>query len=35
VRCVELGNRVGAIKIAAAGTQNHVLDPVALGLTAA
>ena len=35
VRCVELGNRVGAIKIAAAGTQNHVLDPVALGLVAA
>jgi adenosine kinase len=35
VRCVELGNRVGAIKIAAAGTQNHRLDPVALGLATA
>jgi adenosine kinase len=31
VRCVELGNRVGAIKIASRGGQNHVLDPVALG----
>ena len=32
VKCVELGNRVGAIKIASHGTQNHTLDPVALGL---
>ena len=31
-RCVELGNRVGAIKIACHGPQNHTLDPVALGL---
>ena len=32
VRCVELGNRVGAIKIAHRGGQNHSLDGVALGL---
>ncbi|MBB1162719.1 carbohydrate kinase family protein [Aquariibacter albus] len=32
VRCVELGNRVGAIKIACAGPQNHTLDRSALGL---
>jgi adenosine kinase len=31
-RCVELGNRVGAIKIASLGGQNHRLDRVALGL---
>lgn len=30
-RCVELGNRVGAIKIAHRGGQNHVLDRAALG----
>jgi adenosine kinase len=32
VRCVTLGNRVGAIKIACHGPQNHTLDRVALGL---
>jgi adenosine kinase len=32
VRCVELGNRVGALKIAARGGQNHVIDRGALGL---
>ena len=32
VRCVELGNRVGAIKIACHGPQNHVLDCDALGV---
>jgi len=32
VRCVELGNKVGAIKIATAGVQNHVLDRAALGI---
>lgn len=32
VRCAELGNRVGAIKIACNGPQNHVLDRAALGL---
>ncbi|MEY8878685.1 MAG: carbohydrate kinase family protein [Leptothrix sp. (in: b-proteobacteria)] len=32
VRSVELANRIGAIKIASAGTQNHVLDRAALGL---
>jgi adenosine kinase len=32
VRCVELGNRIGALKIAARGGQNHVIDPAALGL---
>jgi adenosine kinase len=31
-RCVELGNRVGALKIACRGGQNHVIDPSALGL---
>ncbi|MCW7537460.1 carbohydrate kinase family protein [Aquabacterium sp. A7-Y] len=31
-RCVELGNRVGAIKIACNGPQNHTLDRAALGL---
>lgn len=29
-RCVALGNRVGAIKIASRGGQNHRLDPTAL-----
>jgi len=32
-RCVALGNRAGALKIACRGGQNHVLDRVALGLT--
>ena len=32
VRCAELGNRVGAIKIACSGPQNHTLDRAALGL---
>ncbi len=27
-RCVELGNRIGALKIASRGPQNHSLDPV-------
>jgi adenosine kinase len=31
-RCAELGNRVGAIKIASHGPQNHTLDPAQLGL---
>jgi adenosine kinase len=31
-RCVSLGNRVGAIKIASRGGQNHQLDRAALGL---
>ena len=31
-RCVELGNQVGAIKIACLGGQNHQLDRTALGL---
>jgi adenosine kinase len=31
-RCVALGNRVGAIKIASPGPQNHQLDPTTLGL---
>ena len=31
-RCVELGNRIGAIKIAHRGGQNHSVDRVALGL---
>lgn len=31
-RCVELGNRVGAIKIACRGGQNHRLDLQALGI---
>ena len=32
VRCTELGNRLGALKIAHAGPQNHTLDRAALGL---
>ena len=32
VRCVELANRVGALKIACQGGQNHVIDRQALGL---
>ena len=32
-RCVELGNRIGAIKIAHRGGQNHPVDRVALGLS--
>jgi adenosine kinase len=32
VRCVELGNRLGALKIACRGGQNHVIDRAALGL---
>jgi adenosine kinase len=31
-RCVELGNRIGAIKIAHRGGQNHPVDRAALGL---
>ncbi|MFZ9495001.1 MAG: carbohydrate kinase family protein [Burkholderiaceae bacterium] len=31
-RCVQLGNRIGAIKIAHRGGQNHPVDRVALGL---
>lgn len=31
-RCVELGNRIGAIKIACRGGQNHRLDRTLLGL---
>ncbi len=31
-RCVELGNRIGALKIACRGGQNHVIDRVSLGL---
>jgi adenosine kinase len=31
-RCADLGNRVGAIKIACHGPQNHSLDPAQLGL---
>lgn len=31
-RCAELGNRLGALKIAQRGGQNHRIDPVALGL---
>jgi adenosine kinase len=31
-RCVELGNRIGAIKIACRGGQNHVLGRATLGL---
>jgi adenosine kinase len=31
VRCIELGNKIGAIKIASRGGQNHTLDAVALG----
>jgi adenosine kinase len=32
-RCAELGNRIGAIKIASRGGQNHVLDSTKLGLS--
>ena len=32
VRCVELGNRLGALKIAHRGGQNHAIDPKALGV---
>ena len=32
-RCAELGNRIGAIKIASRGGQNHVLDRTELRLT--
>jgi len=31
-RCVALGNRVGALKIACRGGQNHLIDRAALGL---
>jgi adenosine kinase len=31
-RCVELGNRIGALKIAHRGGQNHVIDRAGLGL---
>ena len=31
-RCAELGNRLGALKIAQRGGQNHVGDRQALGL---
>jgi adenosine kinase len=31
-RCVELGNRIGALKIACRGGQNHIVDRAALGL---
>ena len=31
-RCAVLGNRVGALKIACAGPQNHAIDRAALGL---
>ncbi|WP_119152945.1 carbohydrate kinase family protein [Caldimonas tepidiphila] len=31
-RCAELGNKVGALKIACAGPQNHRIDRAALGL---
>jgi adenosine kinase len=31
-RCATLGNRIGALKIACRGGQNHVLDPAALEL---
>ena len=32
VRCVELGNRIGALKIACRGGQNHVIDRAGVGL---
>ena len=32
VRCVELGNRLGSLKIASRGGQNHVIDRASLGL---
>ena len=31
-RCVELGNRIGALKIASRGGQNHTIDRAVLGL---
>ena len=31
-RCVALGNRLGSLKIASRGGQNHVIDRVALGI---
>jgi adenosine kinase len=31
-RCADLGNRIGAWKIAHRGGQNHPIDPSALGL---
>jgi adenosine kinase len=31
-RCVELGNRIGALKIACRGGQNHLIDRTSLGL---
>jgi len=31
-RCAELGNRIGALKIACRGGQNHVIDTAALGV---
>lgn len=31
-RCAILGNRLGALKIACRGGQNHVIDPAALGV---
>ena len=31
-RCVELGNRIGALKIACRGGQNHLIDRSSLGL---
>ena len=31
-RCAELGNRLGALKIASVGPQNHTVDVTALGL---
>jgi adenosine kinase len=32
LRCVELGNRLGALKIASRGGQNHAIDRLSLGL---
>jgi adenosine kinase len=31
IDCVKLGNRIGAVKIAYRGAQNHPVDKVALG----
>jgi adenosine kinase len=31
-RCAELGNRLGALKIASSGPQNHTVDAAALGI---
>ena len=31
-RCIELGNRIGALKIASRGGQNHTIDRAALGV---